>query len=178
MKIIAALAYLYAISFSFCDLALSRKYVKSFRNKPQFGISARKFNDAPNNRPALPFKLIATISFISDFIIYFWNQYALVPKLLLGNAPWYKAPALSWLLLNFQCVDFHQSRQFQVISGAGIDPILRLLYCPNFYGIMMNILYLLHQHFFGTDNLGMKTFLPDLIVAFFFMSKLMVFKLA
>ena len=52
------------------------------------------------------------------------------------------------------------------MPGAGVKPIFRPRHQPGAHRIVMQVIDLLAQHLLGDDLLGMKPFLPDLIIAF------------
>lgn len=51
------------------------------------------------------------------------------------------------------------------MPGAGVHPIFRATHHPRAHRIVMQVIDLLTQHLLGNDLLGMKPFLPDLVVA-------------
>jgi hypothetical protein len=64
-----------------------------------------------------------------------------------------------------QGVQLNQALPPGIIPGAGVDPIFRPLHYPDAHRIMMQVIDLLMQHLLGDDLLGVKPFLPDLVIA-------------
>jgi hypothetical protein len=64
-----------------------------------------------------------------------------------------------------------------IIPGDGVDPIFRPGHHPEAHRVVMEVLDLLLQHRLRDDLLGMKPFLPDLVVAPGFGRLLMILQL-